>query len=203
MKRFKINKKIRNEFLYQTVYGLFYPAALGAVLVYIMQDALSGELFRNGIFPLATLIWLVWYFILDYYVGFTNFKGDEKSYDFRYMMCDVTFIIAAFVAYYGLWLSKLNLDFLFFISFTVITVLLIILDYFDVKDAKRKFEIRSSYCISMSILSILSVGMIIVSLTLSESLFYSIAKYLFILLAGIILIFYTLYILSDDSFDIK
>lgn len=205
MQIFKTNKKIRNEFFYQTIYELFYPAVLGTILVYIVRDVLSGDLVHKGIFAIMTLTCLVWYFVLDFYVGFTNFKGDEESYDFRYLILDIIFIITAFSTYYGLWLSDVDLDFLFFISCTIITGLLILLDHFDAKDAypETKFNINSFYCISLLILGILSVGMTIVSLALSKSLFYLITKYSFISLIVIILILYSLYILSDESFRYK
>jgi len=41
------------------------------------------------------------------------------------------------------------------------------------------------------------------SLAFAKSLFYVIAKYLFVSLSLIALTFYSLYIMSDDSLDVK
>jgi len=201
MKRYRIKKEIRNEFFFQIIYGLFYPAVLGTILVYVMQDALSSSLFKSGIFPVISLFCLVWYFVLDFYVGFTNFKGDDKNYDLRYTFCDIVVIIAAFIAYYGLWLS--HLEFLFFIAVSIISWTLILLDYYDTVDVNEKFEFSSSYDLMLLIFGIVSFGMSIVSLTIPQSLFYIISKNLFIVLTSAGILYYTFYILSEESYELE
>jgi hypothetical protein len=203
MKIYKINKEIRNDFFFQSVYGLFYPAVLGTFLVDIIKNALSGELFNNGFFPVISLIILVWYFVLDFYIGFANFKGKENEYDIRYLLCDMAVISAAFIAYYGLWLSKPKLEFLLFGSLAIICLILVLLDYFDAIDSKTKYKITNLYTMILIMLGLLSIGLSIVSLTLSFSMFYLIIKNIFILVIGLGILYYTFYILSEESYEVE
>lgn len=197
----KINNEIKNNFLFQAIYGLFYPATLGAILVYLLQDVFTMKLLQKGIFPITSLFCLVWYFVIDFYVGYSNFKGRENEYNLRYVFCDVIIIITALLAYYGLWLS--DKDFLFFISLSIMALTLLVLDYFDAMDAKMEYNIRNFYSLILLTLVFISSGITLISLMFPNSLFYLIFKNLFILIIGIGLVYYTFYILSDESFNVK
>lgn len=196
MKKFKIDAGLRNQFFFQIIYGLFYPATLGTILVYTMQDIFEGKLFNNEVFSLISLSFLIWYFLLDFHVGFLYFKGDEQNYDMRHMLCDVFEIIALFLSYYAL--LKFHYEFLFFICVSITALILILLDYFNSTDDKEKFRMFSFYPLLLSILGLVSLGMLVVSVTILDSLFYKISKYLFILFTGIVLVYYTIYVSSDE-----
>ena len=198
MKRYIIDKEIRNEFFFNTVYGLLYPAVLGTALVYIIQDFITGKIFTNGVFSFISLFLLMWYFVLDFSVGSSNFKKNVNMYNIRYLLCDLGVIISFFLAYYGVWLS--HFEFLFFLSFAIISSILLMLDYFDASEKQINFCIKNFYDTILSIFLCVSLCMTIISIFFSESLLYQIPKYLFLVFLGAGIFYYTTYILSKESF---
>lgn len=199
MEKFRIQKEIRNEFFFKTVYSLFYPAVLGTIFVYSLQGIFNGDILNIGLFSIMSLGFLIWYFILDFYVGLTNFEEDKKSYDFRYLLCDLVIIVVAFLAFFGLWFSKD--DTLFYVSVLIFGFILLLLDYFNSIDENSQFSLKDSYNLMLIILCLISIGMIIASFIIAETQTYTILKYTSVLLFGIGIVYYTFYILSDNSFE--
>lgn len=188
----RIDRKLRNVFFFNTIYGLLYPSVLGAIFVYIIERLIDGKLFDKDCFSLLSSFFLIWYFILDFYIGFYNFKGDEESYDFRHMLCDAIIIFFLFLSYYGVWLS--NSEYLLYVSIFVICLALILVDVFDAPRGDLH-----SYILLLAMIGLLSLAMFFISIIFFHTLLYTIIKYIFIIVLGIGVLYYTSCILSIDS----
>lgn len=189
----RINKKIKNQFYFQTIYNLLYPAVLGTVFVSLLLSISNGDVLANGFFPLLATIILIWYFLLDYFMGLNSFKEEETSYTNSFMICDLVVVVCLFISFFGLWYS--NNEFLVFASLSGLGLSFL---YWSYLVEKNEFKIFDTYNFLLLLFSILSMIFVFLSLFYSDKQIYIIGKYGFIFLTTILLVLYTKYCLSEE-----
>lgn len=199
----RINKKIRNTFFFHAIYGLLYPAVLGTVFFNVINFLFFKESV-NEITPFSMIstVLLIWYFIIDLYVGTDNFSDRKKKYDYRYLFCDLIIILTIILVYYSLWVLP-NADCLLYISLCVICVTLVLLDCFDQYDFRKHYKIINPYNLILIAIGLISIIMGLLSYYFINSCFYIILKYVFIISIGMIIVRFTYYILSDKSYEVE
>lgn len=179
----RINKKIRNSFFFHIIYGLLYPAVLGSIFYNGINLLFADDLANKcTFFSLISTILLIWYFIIDFYVGIDNFSNRKEKYDYRYLFCDLIIILSIFCAYYSLW-ELANAEYLLYISLCIICVILVLLDCFDQYDYYKHYNIINRYNLILIAIGLISIIASLVSYYLKDDIFYDVFKYIFIILS--------------------
>ena len=100
--------------LFRTTTNLLHPAVLGTIIVSLIQLGLSGDILKNGAFPILASSGLVWYFVLDFWVTMIAFEKDPSLYGVKLFLIDILILVLLFAGFYTLWIRP-N-DFWFFAS---------------------------------------------------------------------------------------